>query len=643
MLDKHLVPCIESVINQIYDNWELCLADDNSSWVNVRGTLKKYEDNEKIKIVYREENGHISKATNSAIEVATGEYIAFMDCDDVLSPNALYEVVKKLNEDKELDFIYSDEDKIDDDGNNRHMPHFKPDWSPDTFMSNMYTNHLGVYRKSIVDEIGGLRPGFEGSQDYDFTLRFTEKTDKIAHIPKVLYHCRVREESTAGDISAKPYVFEAASKAKTEALERRGIPAKLEFSNETFQFRVNYEIVDNPLVSIIIPSKDNYDILKRCIYSLTSITEYNNYEIILVDNGSSDENKQLYEKLVNKYGINYIYEKQEFNFSAMCNKGADAAKGRYYLFLNDDIEIIDGKWLTRMLGHAQLSYVGAVGAKLLYPEGSTIQHDGIINLKNGPIHALAGLSDNYLHYFSRNRIDYNYLAVTAACLLIDKEKFRQVGGFDENLAVAYNDVDLCFKLVEGGYYNVVRNDAVLLHYESLSRGSDLEDDAKFKRLEKERKKLYDRHPQFMTDPFYNVNLTQTDADFAYNYYDKDLDYCKLTEKKIGEKYTNKAVSNIDILMVLNNIYAEGWAFIKGYLKNNDVDIKLYFYNEEHGYVVTTKRVYRPDVARANRDEKDVDFTGFRCEFPKVELPKGIYHIDVLCKKERIKTDRTVEV
>lgn len=643
VLDKHLVPCIESVINQIYDNWELCLADDNSSWSNVRETLKKYESNEKIKIVYRKENGHISKATNSAIEIATGEYIAFMDCDDVIRPNALYEVVKKLNEDKEIDFIYSDEDKIDDDGRNRHMPHFKPDWSPDTFMSHMYTSHLGVYRKSIVDEIGGLRPGFEGAQDYDFTLRFTEKTDRIAHIPKVLYHWRVREESTAGDIGAKPYILEATTKSKEDALKRRGIAGKLELVDEIYQYRVNYDVKDNPLVSIIIPSKDNYDILERCIYSLTSITEYKNYEIILIDNGSSEKNKQLYEKLADKYDIKYVYEKKEFNFSDMCNSGVANAEGEYYLFLNDDIEIINEKWLTRMLGHAQLSHIGAVGAKLLYPDGKYIQHDGVINLKNGPVHALSGLSDRYIHYFGRNRLEYNYLAVTAACLLVEAGKFKKIGGFDVSLAVTYNDVDLCFKLVEAGYYNVVRNDAVLLHHESVSRGNDLEDEKKFKRLEKERERLYERHPRYKTDPFYNINLTQTDVDFAYNYDNKKIDYCKIAEKKLNERYSQKALSNIDILMVLNNVYIEGWAFIKGYLKNNDIDIKIYLYNEEHSFISDTKRVYRPDVAEANRDEKDVDFTGFRCEFPKAELPKGTYNIDVICKKERIKTDRTLEV
>ena len=370
------------------------MADDCSSWKSVKETLAKYEDNEKIKIVYRTENGHISRCTNSALEIATGEFVAFMDCDDVLRPNALYEVVKKLNENPKLDFIYSDEDKIDDDGFNRHMPHFKPDWSPDTLMSHMYTCHFGVYRRSIANEIGGLRAGYEGAQDYDFTLRFTEKTNKIAHIDKILYHWRERKESTALDPSAKPYIFEAAKKSKEDALARRGLKANLEMVDIMYQYRVNYISQTNPLVSVIIPSKDNYKVLKRCIETLYEITRYKNFEVILVDNGSNDENKKLYQGLADKYKFKYIYEKMDFNFSRMCNNGAKEAKGEYFLFLNDDIEIINEEWLERMVGHAELEHVGAVGAKLLYPNSKLIQHIGVINIANGPVSSMrfAGIS-----------------------------------------------------------------------------------------------------------------------------------------------------------------------------------------------------------------------------------------------------------
>ena len=518
VLDKHLIPCIESVINQTYENWELCLADDHSTWENVGQTLAKYESHDKIKVVYRKENGHISKCTNSALEIATGEFVAFMDCDDFLRTNALYEVAKKLNEDPALDFIYSDEDKVNDDGKKRHMPHFKPDWSPDTLMSHMYTCHFGVYRRSIVEEIGGLRAGVEGCQDYDFTLRFTEKTQRIAHIAKILYHWRERKESTAVDPGAKPYILAAQKKTKLDALERRGLKGELELEEAMHQYRVRYISEKNPLVSIIIPSKDNFDVLKRCVDSLYSLTDYKNFEVVLMDNGSQEDTKQKYAALADSHGMQYVYEKMDFNFSRMCNMGADVVAGEYLLFLNDDIEIIHGDWLSRMVGHAELDHAGAVGAKLLYPGGNRIQHAGVIEIENGPVHAFTGCNDENLYYFGRTKLEYNWLAVTAACLLVKKEKFFEVDGFDESFAVTYNDIELCFKLVEAGYYNVVRNDVVLYHHESVSRGNDLVDKDKMKRLKSEQARLYAKHPAFdKRDPFYNIHLTQTRMNFDYNY------------------------------------------------------------------------------------------------------------------------------
>ena len=520
--DKFLIPCIESVLGQTYTNIVLCLSDDNSPDEHVRETMRKYENDPRVKCVYRKENGHISLNSNSAIEVADGEFIAFLDCDDTLSPNAIYEVVKAINEAKkkgiDLDFIYSDEDKIDDEGKNRHMPHFKPDWSPDTMMSIMYTCHLGVYRKTLGDKTGWLREGFEGSQDYDFVLRLTELTtpEKICHIPKILYHWREHAGSTALNVGSKPYFLEASRRAKVEALKRRGYRGRVELVGLTFQWRIVYDSVMLPLVSIIIPSKDNYDYLNRCISSLVKNTMYRNFEIIVVDNGSSEENKIKYSELVASAGGKYIYEPMQFNFSRMCNKGAEAAEGQYLLFLNDDIEIRDGIWLQRMVGHAELPYIGAVGAKLMYPENGLIQHCGVTNLREaGPVHSFIGKSDAELMYFLRNKIEYDWIAVTAACLLVNKEKFDGVGGFNEEFAVAFNDVDLCFKLYEAGYYNVVREDAVLVHYESVSRGYDNHDDAKMERLIREREKLYSMHPDLRgRDPFYNPNLTGRLADYT---------------------------------------------------------------------------------------------------------------------------------
>lgn len=517
VLDKHLVPCIESVLNQTYPNWELCMADDCSTWDNVRETLSRYEDHPQVRVVYRSENGHISRSTNSALEAATGDYIAFLDCDDLLTPDALYEVAKLLNEHPDLDFIYSDEDKTDDDGVRFYMPHFKSDWAPDTLMAHMYTCHLGVYRRSIALELGGLRTGVEGSQDYDFTLRFTEKTDRIAHIPKVLYHWRVREESTAGSQMAKPYILDAAKKAKEDALARRGLTGEVELIEGIYQYRVNYLPAVWPKVSVIIPSKDNYEVLNRCLSSFHEVTNYPDFEIILVDNGSTDENRGRYQQLSDQYHMTYLYQKETFNFSHMCNLGSEAAAGDYLLFLNDDIEIIEKNWLKRMVGQASLPHTGAVGAKLLYPDRQTIQHVGVINILNGPCHALTGSSDEVIYYFGKNRLDYNQMAVTAACLLVKKTRFEEVSGFDEELAVAYNDVELCFHLLTKGYYHVIRNDAVLIHHESVSRGNDLEDSEKFDRLMREQEKLYERYPQFRgKDPFYSPNLAQHKVDFSLN-------------------------------------------------------------------------------------------------------------------------------
>lgn len=641
VLDKHLIPCIESVINQVYENWELCLADDCSTWENVHRTLKNYEDHPKIKIVYRKENGHISNCTNSALEIATGEYIAFLDCDDILRPNALYEVVKKLNQDRDLDFIYSDEDKVDDDGNNRHMPHFKPDWSPDTLMSHMYTCHLGVYRTKIAREIGGLRAGFEGAQDYDFTLRFTEKTNKIAHISKILYHWRERIESTATSPDAKPYILNAAERCKQEAVERRGLKAKIEMIDGAFQYRVNYISQKKPLISIVIPSKDNYEILKRCIDSLFEKTKYDHFEVLLIDNGSDLNNKKKYSELAEKYKFEYIYQKMDFNFSKMCNKGAIHANGEYLLFLNDDIEIIDEEWLERMLGQAELNHVGAVGAKLLYPDSHHIQHCGVINIEDGPSHVLANYTDAVIYNYGRNIETYNYSAVTAACLLVEKSKYYEVGGFEEKFAVAYNDIDFCFKLIEKGYFNVVRNDAVLYHHESISRGNDAVDEKKFERLKRERELLYSCHPDFVQrDPFYNEMLTQNGVDFSCNYsYGSGQE--KFIETNIDIPGETDIICNIDQMNRGNICNIIGWAFRSACTEFQN--IKVYLCDEEKGYVISANKCKRSDVKNAYGSDCPFEYVGFICDIPVGKMKSGIYKVGIMIDEQCIMTDKVYEV
>lgn len=502
-----LIECIESVLCQTVKNWEICVVDDCSTMPEVKAVLRTYENMDKVHIIYRQENGHISLATNDGLKIAAGEFIGLLDCDDRLSPNAIFEVTKKLNEKADYDFIYSDEDILSENGKYRYNPMFKPEWSPDTFMSMMYTCHFAVYRRKLVEQIGGFRKGYEGAQDYDFTLRFVEQTEKIGHISKILYHWRARKESTVGKSKVKDYAYIATEKAKKDALERRGLCGRLIWIENILQYRVEYIDKMNPLISIIIPSRDNYDLLKCCIESIIKNAEYARYEVIVVDNGSSLENRKKCDILCKKYKCKYVYKKETFNYSKMCNTGAEIAQGDYILFLNDDIEVLTKNFLRILQGHASLAHIGAVGAKLLYTNSEKIQHVGIVNFRMGPGHCYRGLSDKRIFYGYRNVIDSNFIAVTGACLMIKKSKFFSVGKFYEELPVAYNDVDLCFGLIEKGYYNVVRNDVKLYHYESISRGHDENSKLKQKRQSEELHRLYERHPGFIVeDPFFPMSV-----------------------------------------------------------------------------------------------------------------------------------------
>ena len=635
--DRHLIPCIESVLNQTYRNFELCMADDCSTWPNVRRTLEKYEKDPRVKVIYRKKNGHISECTNTALSAADGEYAGLLDCDDILSPNALYEMAKLLNEDPSLDFIYSDEDKVDDDGLHRHMPHFKPDWSPDTLMSHMYTCHFTIYRRSLLLKAKGLRSEFNGSQDYDLAVRISEMTDNIGHIPKILYHWRERAESTSGNAGAKPYVYEAARKAKLEALSRRGFSGNVVSEPATHQYNVVYDPPTDAVVSIIIPSKDHPDILERCVSSLVKLTGWKRYEILLVDNGSSPDNREKYESLAECYKIKYLYHPMAFNFSAMCNMGAREASGDYLLFLNDDMEILEENWLSVMLGHAALPYAGCVGAKLLYPETGMIQHAGVINIDNGPCHAFSGMSDEQVYYFGRNRLVYNVLAVTAACLLVGREKFYRAGGFCEDLAVAYNDVDFCMKILELGYYNVVRTDVKLLHYESVSRGNDALDTLKMRRLMDEQDALYKRHPSYARkDPFYSPMLSQNSIDFSCAF-QKDqmiINQVVKTGSLPGSLDVRKVRYAVDSAFAERYVVVEGWAFLGGYLKNDDLKVSVVLSGETGDYIADTVKVYRPDVVSAFPDEREISYAGFRTRIERKDLPDGDYRVLVMLSEGR---------
>ncbi|MBQ6850919.1 MAG: glycosyltransferase family 2 protein [Oscillospiraceae bacterium] len=625
---EQLEECINSVLNQTYHNFELILVDDHSSWKNVVPVLKKYENNSKVTVLYRETNGHISVATNDGINAAKGEFIVFMDCDDIVEPHALYEFARKLNDNPELDFIYSDEDKITEDGKIRHMPFFKPDWSPDLSHCMNYTNHLSAYRTDIVKAIGGLRTAYNGSQDYDFNLRFMEKSanSRVGHISKILYHWRERKESVAYSTNAKNYAINSARCAKEDYIRRNNIKAHLEYVTGISQYRIVYEVTGNPLVSIIIPSKDHPEILRQCIDSINKYTGYKNYEIIVVDNGSSDFNKSVIQNYLNDNEAVYIYEKAEFNFSKMCNQGAAAAKGEYLLFLNDDIEIFQPQWLERMLGHAQQDYIGAVGAKLYYPQTTKMQHAGVSNPIEGPRHNFLACDDRDAYYFGISWVDYNCIGVTGACLLLAADKFRDIGGFDEKLTVAYNDVKLCFELHKKGYYNVIRSDAVAYHHESLSRGNDFVTDKKLIRLGKERTHLFADFPELKGyDPFLNENMHTLVEILDMKQYFDEFSPIDITGCREGD------MASIDNVSVLDKIRIIGWSALNGEKHMEKLDRYLVFedpYGKTYGAKVLPYP--RADVAQALGDEC-YKYAGFECVLRRCDLRLDImpYRVGVL--------------
>jgi O-antigen biosynthesis protein len=511
---------IESVIHQTYDNWELCIADGSSSGLLIRQILEEYAGKEsRVKVKYLSENKGIAQNTNEALASAEGEFIGLLDHDDEIAPFALYEVVKVLNKDTRLDFIYSDEDKINH-RLKRVEPVFKPDWSPDLLLSCMYTGHLGVYRKIIAEEIAGFRSEFDGSQDYDFVLRFVEKTKNIYHIPQILYHWRKAAGSAAADINAKSYAYIAAKKALSDYLIRNSIQGDVLDGSWLGSYRVRRKIIGNPLVSIVIPSKDKADILRTCVASITSNTSYARYEILIVDNKSTDEATLRYYKEIEKdTRVRILHHDKEFNFSAMNNYAVSLAQGEYILLLNNDTRIITAGWLSNMLEQAQRKEVGAVGSKLLYPNNS-IQHCGVI-VGLGPVagEEVAGHPYSRTHethgHMGRISIIGNYSAVTAACMMIRRQVFLDVGGFNEELAYAFNDVDLCLRLRGKGYLIVYTPFSQLYHLESITRGKE-DTKEKLIRFSKEVKFMRTRWGEVLAsgDPYYNPNLSLQKSDFS---------------------------------------------------------------------------------------------------------------------------------
>ncbi|OHE30562.1 MAG: hypothetical protein A3J94_02975 [Syntrophus sp. RIFOXYC2_FULL_54_9] len=520
--ERWLRRCLDSVTSQLYPDWELCIADDASTDPTVRAVLEEYRAKDsRIRVVFRRENGHISAASNSALEMATGEFVALLDHDDEIAEDALYENAALLNEHPDEDMIYSDEDKMNEEGE-RQSPFFKPDWSPDTFLSHMYTCHLGVYRTTLVRDIGGFRVGFEGSQDYDMVLRLTEKTEKIYHIPKVLYHWRTIHGSTALTHYSKNYAYKAGLKAIQGALDRRGEGGWVEHVvNYPGQYMVHFPVIGSPLISIVIPTKDHPRMLDQCLKSIFEKTSYLPFEVIVVDNGSvRTETHDLFASWKNRQPdrLSVVRSDIPFNFSRLINEGVRRSQGALVVLLNDDVEVLSARWLEEMAGQAQRQSIGAVGAFLLYPD-RTIQHAGLILGVVGPAnHAHRYAREDSHGYHGRLIVVGNYAAVTGACLMVKKQLFTEAGGLDEDLAVAYNDVDFCLRLLKRGCRNVVLPQVRLIHHESGSRGSDRTGQNRV-RLGHEVGIMNKRWAAMIqNDPYYNPNLTRDREDFTLGFF-----------------------------------------------------------------------------------------------------------------------------
>ena len=565
--EKFLNQMIESVQNQSYTNWELCLADA-SNQEQVGEYVEKYQQTDaRIKYQKLEKNGGIAENTNEAIKLATGSYIGLLDHDDLLAPNALYEMVSaitvpekivqsgvhwetynqkwnevssfQLEEKGTPDVLYSDEDKVTEDLTEYYAPHFKPDFSLDLLRSNNYITHFFVVKKEIVQEVGGFRSEFDGAQDYDFIFRCVEQAHRVVHIPKVLYHWRMHQGSTAANQDSKSYAFDAGREVVQAHLNRMNVPGKVELTSNLGFYRVKYPVKEESMISILIPNKDEVDSLKKCLKSIAKST-YHNYEVIVIENNSEkEETFSYYEKIRTDKevpGKEYFYRQDGsvmsvkvvtwksdgiFNYSAINNYGADFAMGEYLILLNNDIEILTPDWMEELLGTCQRPEVAIAGARLYYPDDS-IQHAGIVVGIGGHARGVASnmlvgtrrIKDGYLH---KAAIQLNYSSVTAACMMIKKAVFDEVSGLTETLTVAFNDVDLCLKVRKAGYYIVYDPYVEAYHYESKSRGQE-DSEEKVRRFQTEIEYMRTEWNDILRygDPYYNPNFSRVKNDYSLN-------------------------------------------------------------------------------------------------------------------------------
>jgi GT2 family glycosyltransferase len=507
---KWLRHAISSVQKQLYPHWELCIVDDASTTRKVWPFLQKCAHRDRrIKVMRRTQNGHISAASNDALHLATGDFVALLDHDDELASTALYFVALALNKNPDLQLLYSDEDKLDL-RNRRFEPYFKPDWNPELFLAQNFVSHLGVYRTDLVRRVNGFRVGFEGSQDYDLALRCIEEIQpkQIEHLPWVLYHWRAGEQSTASNATAKPYAQETARRAVQEHLERQKIPGTVLPSFDIY-LQTKYALPrEQPLVTIIIPSRDQVARLKTCLHSIFNQTDYRPCEVIVIDNETHDsETLAFLAALTKRESVRVERIEGEFNYSRLNNRGVELSRGSLVALLNNDVEVINDDWLSEMVSRAMQPKVAMVGARLWYPNG-TIQHGGVILGAGGVAgHAHAGLRRSEPSYFARAHLAQDVSAVTTACALVKREVYLQVGGFDENLAVTFNDVDFCLRLREAGYRIVWTPHAELIHHESASRGFDSSAPKQVRFLAEVDYMESKWGHILQRDPFYNPNLS----------------------------------------------------------------------------------------------------------------------------------------
>lgn len=511
---EDLIECLQ---NQTYSNWELCLADGSPE---INKELEKYYINEdRIKYKFLNKNDGISGNTNEALKMVTGDYIGLLDHDDVLPRFALYEIVKCINENPNVEFIYSDEDKINETIENRGGPHFKPDFAPETLAAHNYITHFVVLKKELMAKLGGFRKEYNGAQDFDLVLRASEETDKIIHIPKILYHWRIHNESTAKVSDAKPYAYEAGKRAAHDHQIRLGRKAIVEHGEDVPGiYNIQFEVEGNPKVSILIPNKDNIKILKKCINSILEKTTYNNYEIIIIENNSENEKTfKYYEKLKENSKIKILeYKDKGFNYSKIINYGVKNCDGDFVLQLNNDTELITSDWLEKFIGYAQQKEIGAVGARLYFKDKS-IQHAGIaIGIGGFAANLFSRLPRGMRGYYGKDCLIQNLSAVTGACLFSRREIYEEVGYMDEeNFKIALNDVDFCLKIREKGYRIVYNPYIELMHYESISRGYENTPE-KNERFNEEVNNFKEKWKELLKkgDPYYNINLSREFVDYT---------------------------------------------------------------------------------------------------------------------------------